>query len=200
TLIAPLPGVVAADELNPGAAVNPFFGVRPGQDDTDGKFVTGETNCNLVQLDSWPGQMRSVYGDQQRFIDTYFKAYPGMYLTGDGARRDADGHWWITGRVDDVINVSGHRIGTAEIESALVGHHGVTEAAVVGFPHDIKGQGIYAYVTLHEGVEASEALRKELVQQVRNEIGPTATPDYIQWAPALPKTRSGKIMRRILRK
>ena len=199
-LIAPLPGVVADADAKPGAAMIPFFGVQPALVDADGKFLEGEAQGNLVLLDSWPGQMRTVYGDQKRFVETYFKAYPGMYFTGDGARRDADGHWWITGRVDDVINVSGHRIGTAEIESALVGHHGVTEAAVVGFPHDIKGQGIYAYVTLGEGIEASEALRKELVQQVRSEIGPTATPDHIQWAPALPKTRSGKIMRRILRK
>ncbi|MDQ2702225.1 MAG: acetate--CoA ligase [Pseudomonadota bacterium] len=199
-LIAPLPGVVAAADAKPGAAMIPFFGVQPALVDADGKFLQGEAQGNLVLLDSWPGQMRTVYGDHQRFIDTYFKAYPGMYFTGDGARRDADGHWWITGRVDDVINVSGHRIGTAEIESALVGHHGVTEAAVVGFPHDIKGQGIYAYVTLQEGVEPSEGLRGELAQQVRSEIGPTATPDHIQWAPALPKTRSGKIMRRILRK
>ena len=197
-LIAPLPGVVA--EAKPGAAMKPFFGVRPALVDANGTLLEGEAEGNLVLLDSWPGQMRSVYGDPQRFIDTYFRAYPGMYFSGDGARRDADGDWWITGRVDDVINVSGHRIGTAEIESALVGHHGVTEAAVVGFPHDIKGQGIYAYVTLQEGVEPSEALRRELVAQVRGEIGPTATPDHIQWAPALPKTRSGKIMRRILRK
>jgi acetyl-CoA synthetase len=197
-LIAPLPGVVA--EPKPGAAMKPFFGVRPALVDANGVVLEGEAEGNLVLLDSWPGQMRSVYGDPQRFIDTYFKAYPGMYFSGDGARRDADGDWWITGRVDDVINVSGHRIGTAEIESALVGHHGVTEAAVVGFPHDIKGQGIYAYVTLQAGIEPSEALRKELVAQVRSEIGPTATPDHIQWAPALPKTRSGKIMRRILRK
>ncbi len=197
-LIAPLPGAVA--DAKPGAAMKPFFGVRPALVDANGTLLEGEAEGNLVLLDSWPGQMRSVYGDPRRFIDTYFKAYPGMYFSGDGARRDADGDWWITGRVDDVINVSGHRIGTAEIESALVGHHGVTEAAVVGFPHDIKGQGIYAYVTLQEGVEPSEALRKELVAQVRGEIGPTATPDHIQWAPALPKTRSGKIMRRILRK
>ena len=197
-LIAPLPGAVA--EPKPGAAMKPYFGVRPALVDANGVVLEGAAEGNLVLLDSWPGQMRGVYGDQQRFIDTYFKAYPGTYFTGDGARRDADGDWWITGRVDDVINVSGHRIGTAEIESALVGHHGVTEAAVVGFPHDIKGQGIYAYVTLHAGIEPSEDLRKELVAQVRGEIGPTATPDHIQWAPALPKTRSGKIMRRILRK
>ena len=154
----------------------------------------------LVMADSWPGQMRTVYGDHQRYIDTYFTMFPGTYCTGDGARRNADGHWWITGRVDDVINVSGHRLGTAEVESALVEHDAVAEAAVVGFPHDIKGQGIYAFVTLKEGVAESEALRAELVQQVRHDIGPTATPDHIQWAPALPKTRSGKIMRRILRK
>jgi acetyl-CoA synthetase len=180
--------------------MKPFFGVRPALVDANGAVLEGEAEGNLVLLDSWPGQMRTVYGDPQRFIDTYFKAYPGMYFSGDGARRDKDGDYWITGRVDDVINVSGHRIGTAEIESALVGHQAVAEAAVVGFPHDIKGQGIYAYVTLKEGVEPSEALRKELVGQVRSDIGPTATPDHIQWAPALPKTRSGKIMRRILRK
>jgi acetyl-CoA synthetase len=162
--------------------------------------LEGEASGNLVLLDSWPGQMRTVFGDHQRFIDTYFKAYPGMYFTGDGARRDADGHWWITGRVDDVINVSGHRIGTAEVESALVAHPKVAEAAVVGFPHEIKGQGIYAYVTLVAGVEPDDALRADLVAQVRREIGPIATPDHIQWAPGLPKTRSGKIMRRILRK
>ncbi len=197
-LIAPWPGVVS--EPKPGAAMKPFFGVRPALVDANGAFVEGAGEGNLVLLDSWPGQMRTVYGDHQRFVDTYFKAYPGMYFTGDGARRDADGDWWITGRVDDVINVSGHRIGTAEIESALVGHHDVAEAAVVGFPHDVKGQGIYAFVTLKEGVAPSDALRAELVAQVRNEIGPTATPDHVQWAPALPKTRSGKIMRRILRK
>jgi acetyl-CoA synthetase len=197
-MIAPLPGVVA--DPKPGAAMKPFFGVRPALVDANGAVLEGEAEGNLVLLDSWPGQMRTVYGDPQRFIDTYFKAYPGMYFSGDGARRDKDGDYWITGRVDDVINVSGHRIGTAEIESALVGHQAVAEAAVVGFPHDIKGQGIYAYVTLKEGVEPSEALRKELVAQVRSDIGPTATPDHIQWAPALPKTRSGKIMRRILRK
>ena len=197
-LIAPWPGVVT--DPKPGAAMKPFFGVRPALVDANGDFVEGEGEGNLVLLDSWPGQMRTVYGDHQRFIDTYFKAYPGMYFTGDGARRDADGDWWITGRVDDVLNVSGHRIGTAEIESALVAHHAVAEAAVVGFPHDLKGQGIYAYVTLKQGAAPSDALRRELVAQVREEIGPTATPDHIQWAPALPKTRSGKIMRRILRK
>jgi acetyl-CoA synthetase len=197
-LIAPWPGAVS--DPKPGAAMKPFFGVRPALVDANGAFIEGAGEGNLVLLDSWPGQMRTVYGDDQRFFDTYFKAYPGMYFSGDGARRDADGDWWITGRVDDVINVSGHRIGTAEIESALVAHHDVAEAAVVGFPHDLKGQGIYAYVTLKEGVAPSDALRKELVAQVRSEIGPTATPDHIQWAPALPKTRSGKIMRRILRK
>jgi acetyl-CoA synthetase len=174
--------------------------VRPALVDAHGALLEGEAEGNLVLLDSWPGQMRTVYGDHQRFIDTYFRAYPGMYFTSDGCRRDADGYYWITGRVDDVINVSGHRIGTAEVESALVLHPKVAEAAVVGFPHDLKGQGIYAYVTLKQGIEPSEDLRKALVQQVRQDIGPTATPDHIQWAPGLPKTRSGKIMRRILRK
>jgi acetyl-CoA synthetase len=196
-LISPRPG---ATNLKPGSATKPLPGVRPALVDANGKLLEGEAEGNLVLLDSWPGQMRSVYGDHQRFIDTYFKAYPGMYFSGDGCRRDADGDYWITGRVDDVINVSGHRIGTAEVESALVAHHAVAEAAVVGFPHDLKGQGIYAYVTLKQGIEPSEELRKALVQQVRNDIGPTATPDHIQWAPGLPKTRSGKIMRRILRK
>ena len=196
-LISPLPGAIAA---KPGSATRPFFGVQPAIVDAEGKRLEGATEGNLVLLDSWPGQMRSVYGDHQRFIDTYFKTYPGSYFTGDGCRRDADGYYWITGRVDDVINVSGHRIGTAEVESALVAHHDVAEAAVVGFPHDIKGQGIYAYVTLKQGVVASDELRAALVRQVRSEIGPTATPDHIQWAPGLPKTRSGKIMRRILRK
>ncbi len=196
-LISPLPGAIDA---KPGSATKPFFGVQPAIVDAEGKRLEGATEGNLVLLDSWPGQMRSVYGDHQRFIDTYFRTYPGSYFTGDGCRRDADGYYWITGRVDDVINVSGHRIGTAEVESALVAHVDVAEAAVVGFPHDIKGQGIYAYVTLKQGIEASEELRKALVQQVRREIGPTATPDHIQWAPGLPKTRSGKIMRRILRK
>src|SRR5690606_6652400 len=182
------------------SAMRPFYGVQPALVDAEGNRLEGEASGNLVLQDSWPGQMRGVHGDPQRFFDTYFKAYPGTYFTGDGARRDADGHWWITGRVDDVINVSGHRIGTAEVESALVAHPKVAEAAVVGFPHDIKGQGIYAYVTLIGGVEPTEALREALVDQVRNEIGPTAKPDHIQWAPALPKTRSGKIMRRILRK
>jgi len=196
-LITPLPG---ATDLKPGAATQPFFGVKPALVNAEGQLLDGAAEGNLVITDSWPGQMRTVYGDHQRFIDTYFKTYPGYYFTGDGCRRDADGDWWITGRVDDVINVSGHRIGTAEVESALVAHDKVAEAAVVGFPHDIKGQGIYAYVTLMDGVEYTEELRKELVQHVRKDIGPTATPDHIQWAPGLPKTRSGKIMRRILRK
>jgi len=196
-LIAPLP---AAIPQKPGSATKPFFGVKPALVDANGAILEGATEGNLVLLDSWPGQMRTVYGDHQRFIDTYFKAYPGMYFTGDGCRRDADGYYWITGRVDDVINVSGHRIGTAEVESALVAHPKVAEAAVVGCPHDIKGQGIYAYVTLNAGETPSDELRKELVAWVRKEIGPIATPDHLQWAPGLPKTRSGKIMRRILRK
>ncbi len=196
-LISPLPGAV---DLKPGSATKPFFGVQPAIVDAVGRILDGETEGNLVLLDSWPGQMRTVYGDHQRFIDTYFKTYPGMYFTGDGCRRDADGYYWITGRVDDVINVSGHRIGTAEVESALVSHPKVAEAAVVGFPHDIKGQGIYAYVTLVSGETESEELLKELVAHVRKEIGPIASPDFLQWAPGLPKTRSGKIMRRILRK
>ncbi|WP_058835868.1 acetate--CoA ligase [Luteimonas abyssi] len=196
-LIAPLPGAVDA---KPGSATKPFFGIRPAIVDAQGAVLEGEAEGNLVILDSWPGQMRTVYGDHQRFIDTYFSAYPGTYFTGDGCRRDADGYYWITGRVDDVINVSGHRIGTAEVESALVSHPKVAEAAVVGFPHDIKGQGIYAYVTLVAGENGSDDLLKELVAHVRKEIGPIASPDHLQWAPGLPKTRSGKIMRRILRK
>jgi len=196
-MITPLPGAI---DLKPGSATKPFFGVQPAIVDAEGKVLEGACEGNLVITDSWPGQMRTVYGDHQRFIDTYFKAYPGMYFTGDGCRRDADGYYWITGRVDDVINVSGHRLGTAEVESALVAHPKVAEAAVVGAPHDIKGQGIYAYVTLNAGITPDEALRKELVAHVRNVIGPIATPDWLQWAPALPKTRSGKIMRRILRK
>ncbi len=196
-LISPLPG---ATDLKPGSATLPFFGVQPALVDANGAFLEGEAEGNLVLLDSWPGQMRSVYGDHPRFIDTYFRAYPGTYFTGDGCRRDADGYYWITGRVDDVINVSGHRIGTAEVESALVSHPKVAEAAVVGFPHDIKGQGIYAYVTLIAGEAQTEELHKELVAWVRKEIGPIASPDHLQWAPGLPKTRSGKIMRRILRK
>ena len=196
-LISPLPGAIPA---KPGSATLPFFGVQPALVDAEGRELHGATEGNLVLKDSWPGQMRTVYGDHQRFIDTYFKTYPGMYFTGDGCRRDADGYYWITGRVDDVINVSGHRMGTAEVESALVSHPAVAEAAVVGAPHDIKGQGIYAYVTLRGDVEPTDALRKELVQHVRHEIGPIAAPDWLQWAPGLPKTRSGKIMRRILRK
>ncbi|HAJ46884.1 MAG TPA: acetyl-coenzyme A synthetase, partial [Alphaproteobacteria bacterium] len=196
-LISPLPG---ATDLKPGSATMPLFGVVPEIVDAEGRVLEGATTGNLVLTRSWPGQIRTVYGDHQRFIDTYFKTYPGKYFTGDGCRRDADGYYWITGRVDDVINVAGHRLGTAEVESALVAHTQVAEAAVVGMPHDIKGQGIYAYVTLKVGAQPTEELRKELVQWVRREIGPIATPDVIQWAPGLPKTRSGKIMRRILRK
>jgi len=196
-LITPLPGAI---DLKPGSATLPYFGVVPEIVDQDGNVLQGEAKGNLTLRQPWPGQMRTVYGDHQRFVDTYFKMYPGKYFTGDGARRDADGYYWIIGRVDDVINVSGHRIGTAEVESALVLHPKVAEAAVVGYPHEVKGQGIYAYVTLVAGEEPSEELRKELVQIVRKEIGPIASPDVIQWAPGLPKTRSGKIMRRILRK
>jgi acetyl-CoA synthetase len=196
-LISPLPGATA---LKPGSATKPLFGIIPEIVDGDGKVLQGECQGNLCIADSWPGQMRTVYGDHKRFAETYFSTYPGKYFTGDGCRRDADGYYWITGRVDDVLNVSGHRMGTAEVESALVAHSKVAEAAVVGYPHDIKGQGIYAYVTLKLGVEPTEALRKELVQWVRKEIGPIAQPDLLQWAPGLPKTRSGKIMRRILRK
>jgi acetyl-CoA synthetase len=196
-LISPLPGAVAQ---KPGSATLPLPGVQPALVDGEGKFLEGATEGNLVITDSWPGQMRTVYGDHARFIQTYFSTFPGLYFTGDGARRDEDGYYWITGRVDDVINVAGHRMGTAEVESALVAHPKVAEAAVVGMPHDLKGQGIYCYVTLNAGEEPSEALKKELVAWVRKEIGPIATPDAIQWAPGLPKTRSGKIMRRILRK
>ena len=196
-LITPLPGATA---LKPGSATKPFFGVVPMLVDGEGKELTGAAAGNLCITDSWPGQMRTVYGDHQRFIDTYFSTFPGKYFTGDGCRRDEDGYYWITGRVDDVINVSGHRMGTAEVESALVDHKQVAEAAVVGYPHDIKGQGIYAYVTLKAGISPTEELRKELVAHVRKLIGPIASPDLIQWAPGLPKTRSGKIMRRILRK
>jgi len=196
-LISPLPG---ATDLKPGSATKPLPGVVPQLVDADGKVLEGANSGNLCLLESWPGQMRTVYGDHQRFIDTYFKTYRGKYFTGDGCRRDEDGYYWITGRVDDVINVSGHRLGTAEVESALVGHHDVAEAAVVGYPHDIKGQGIYAYVTLKVGVAASDALKDELKKFVGHEIGPIARPDVIQFAPGLPKTRSGKIMRRILRK
>jgi acetyl-CoA synthetase len=196
-LITPLPG---ATPLKPGSATRPFFGVRPVIVDGEGNVREGAAEGNLCIADSWPGQMRTVYGDHKRFIETYFATFPGKYFTGDGARRDEDGYYWITGRVDDVINVAGHRMGTAEVESALVAHPKVAEAAVVGYPHDIKGQGIYAYVTLNAGEAPSEELRKELVAWVRREIGPIASPDLIQWAPSLPKTRSGKIMRRILRK
>ncbi|HJU40832.1 MAG TPA: acetate--CoA ligase [Tahibacter sp.] len=196
-LITPLAGAIDA---KPGSATKPFFGIKPAIVDTNGQVQEGACEGNLILTDSWPGQMRTVYGDHARFVETYFKTYPGAYFTGDGARRDADGYYWITGRVDDVINVSGHRIGTAEVESALVAHPKVAEAAVVGCPHDIKGQGIYAYVTLKTGEAPSDDLRKELVAWVRKEIGPIASPDFLQWAPGLPKTRSGKIMRRILRK
>ncbi len=196
-LISPLPG---ATDLKPGSATKPLFGVIPALLDGDGNRLQGASEGNLVITDSWPGQMRTVYGDHKRFVETYFSTFDDCYTTGDGARRDEDGYYWITGRVDDVLNVSGHRMGTAEIESALVAHGSVAEAAVVGYPHDIKGQGIYAYVTLMEGVDPSDELRAELQQWVRKEIGPIAKPDLIQWAPGLPKTRSGKIMRRILRK
>ena len=196
-MITPLPG---ATTLKPGSATRPFFGVQPALVGPEGDILEGATSGNLVLLDSWPGQMRTVYKDHNRFIETYFKTYPGKYFTGDGCRRDADGYYWITGRVDDVINVSGHRMGTAEVESALVAHPEVSESAVVGYPHDLKGQGIYAYVTLMEGVDPTEGLKTVLGNWVRKEIGPIAKPDLLQWAPGLPKTRSGKIMRRILRK
>ena len=196
-LITPLPGATA---LKPGSATRPFFGIKPALVDAEGAVLDGEASGNLCITDSWPGQMRTLYGDHKRFVETYFSSYDGFYFTGDGCRRDSDGYYWITGRVDDVINVSGHRMGTAEVESALVAHHEVAEAAVVGYPHDIKGQGIYAYVTLITGAEPTEELRGALVGWVRKEIGPIASPDLIQWAPGLPKTRSGKIMRRILRK
>lgn len=196
-MISPLPG---ATDLKPGSATRPFFGVQPELVDGDGDVLEGTAEGNLCITDSWPGQMRTVYGDHERFIQTYFSTYKGKYFTGDGCRRDEDGYYWITGRVDDVINVSGHRMGTAEVESALVSHDSVSEAAVVGYPHDIKGQGIYCYITLMEGQEGDDALRKALVAHVRHEIGPIASPDKIQFSPGLPKTRSGKIMRRILRK
>jgi acetyl-CoA synthetase len=196
-LMSPLPG---ATPLKPGSCAKPLPGVKPQLVDADGAVLEGATNGNLCLTDSWPGQMRTVYGDHERFIATYFTTYPGKYFTGDGARRDEDGYYWITGRVDDVINVSGHRLGTAEIESALVEHPAVAEAAVVGYPHEIKGQGIYCYVTLKADVQATPALEPELRNLVRHEIGPFASPDVIQFAPGLPKTRSGKIMRRILRK
>ncbi|MEQ1615111.1 MAG: acetate--CoA ligase [Hyphomicrobiaceae bacterium] len=196
-LITPLPG---ATKTKPGSATRPFFGCKPALVDDKGSYLEGATSGNLVILDSWPGQMRTVFGDHKRFIETYFATYPGTYFTGDGCRRDADGYYWITGRVDDVINVSGHRLGTAEVESALVAHPKVAEAAVVGAPHDLKGQGIYCYVTLMNGESGTDELKKDLVATVRKIIGPTASPDWIQFAPGLPKTRSGKIMRRILRK
>jgi len=196
-LITPLPG---ATNLKPGSATLPFFGVQPAIVDTEGKIVEGKGSGNLVILDAWPGLARTVFGDHRRFVDTYFSAYKGKYFTGDGSRRDKDGYYWITGRVDDVINVAGHRMGTAEVESALVAHPKVSEAAVVGYPHDLKGQGIYCYVTLMAGEQWSDGLRVELRDWVRKEIGPIASPDLIQFAHGLPKTRSGKIMRRILRK
>ncbi len=196
-MIAPLPG---ATPLKPGSATKPFLGIQPAIMDENGNELEGECKGNLAIKHPWPGQMRTVYGDHQRFIDTYFSQYPGKYFSGDGCRRDADGYYWITGRVDDVLNVSGHRLGTAEVESALVLHPSVAEAAVVGYPHDIKGQGIYAYVTPMLDISTGDALKDELVQLVRKEIGAFAKPDVIQWAPGLPKTRSGKIMRRILRK
>ncbi|KGE77489.1 acetate--CoA ligase [Halomonas sp. ND22Bw] len=196
-MIAPLPG---ATDLKPGSATLPFFGVQPALVDNEGNILEGATEGNLVMLDAWPGQARSIWNNHERFLQTYFSTYKGMYFTGDGCRRDEDGYYWITGRVDDVLNVSGHRMGTAEIESSLVAHESVAEAAVVGFPHDIKGQGIYIYVTLADDVEPSDELKKELTKWVRKDIGPIASPDVIQWAPGLPKTRSGKIMRRILRK
>ena len=196
-MISPIAGVT---DLKPGSATLPFFGVKPALLDADGKEVTGAGKGNLVITPSWPAQIRTVYGDHQRCVDTYFTAYPGYYFTGDSARRDEDGYYWIIGRVDDVINVSGHRLGTAELESALVLHPKVAEAAVVGYPHDIKGNAVYAYVTLMSGIEESDALRRELIQFVADEIGAFAKPEIIQFAPGLPKTRSGKIMRRILRK
>jgi acetyl-CoA synthetase len=196
-MITPLPGAM---KMKPGSATRPFFGIQPAIVDQQGNVLEGIAEGSLVITHPWPGQMRTVYGDHERFIDTYFSAFPGKYFTGDGARRDEDGDYWITGRVDDVLIVSGHNLGTAELESALVLHEAVAEAAIVGYPHDIKGHGIYAYVTLVHGVEPSDELRSELVALVRKEIGPIATPDIIQWAPGLPKTRSGKIMRRILRK
>ena len=196
-MITPLPGAI---DLKPGSATLPFFGIKPELVDTEGEVLEGENDGNLCITDSWPGQMRTIYGDHNRFVETYFSTYKGKYFTGDGCRRDHDGYYWITGRVDDVLNVSGHRLGTAEVESALVSDHNVSEAAVVGYPHPIKGQGIYCYVTLMEGIEPTEELRQHLIKHVRNEIGPIATPDKIQFAPSLPKTRSGKIMRRILRK
>ena len=195
-MITPLP----CHTLKPGSAQKPFFGINPAIVDNNGQITDGETEGNFVILDSWPGQMRTIYGDHERFIQTYFSTFPGMYFTGDGAKRDADGDYRITGRVDDVINVSGHRLGTAEIESAINEHKNVAESAVVGFPHDIKGTGIYAYVTLNQGIEANDDIKAEVIKTVRAEIGPIASPDVVQFASGLPKTRSGKIMRRILRK
>ncbi|HPF78180.1 MAG TPA: AMP-binding protein, partial [Alphaproteobacteria bacterium] len=196
-LMTPLPGATSA---KPGSACGPFFGIKPAIVDSEGNILEGKAEGAFCILDSWPGQMRSLYGDHKRFVETYFTTFPGKYFTGDGARRDEDGYYWITGRMDDVINVSGHRLGTAEIESAIDEHEAVAEAAVVGFPHEIKGQGIYAYVTLCEGCTPNDAIKAEIIALVRKIIGPIATPDVIQWAPGLPKTRSGKIMRRILRK
>jgi acetyl-CoA synthetase len=194
-LLCPLPGAMA---LKPGSAAKPFFGVRPVIVDSDGKPLEGAGSGHLCFADSWPGQARTILGDHERFLKTYFSSFPGFYFTGDGARRDEDGYYWITGRLDDVINVSGHRLGTVEIEAAIASHPAVAEAAVVGCPHDIKGQGVFAFVTLKEGVGESEDLRRELIQNVRTRIGPIATPDVIEWAPQLPKNRSGKILRRIL--
>jgi acetyl-CoA synthetase len=196
-MIAPRPGATA---LKPGSATRPLVGVQPALLSADGAQLEGVVEGNLVILDSWPGQMRTLYGDHQRFLETYFTMYPGTYFTGDGARRDKDGYYWITGRVDDVLNVSGHRLSTIEIENAIASHHSVCEVAAVGRPHDIKGQGIYAFVTLLSGVDPTDKLLAQLRARVRTKIGPFATPEVIQWAPALPKTRSGKIMRRILRK
>jgi acetyl-CoA synthetase len=187
-LITPLPG---ATDLKPGSATRPFFGIKPQLVDNEGHVLEGAADGNLCIVDSWPGQMRTVYGDHKRFVETYFSTYKGKYFTGDGCRRDEDGYYWITGRVDDVLNISGHRLGTAEIESALVSHHLVSEAAVVGYPHSLKGQGIYCYVSLMAGEEGNDALRQDLVKHVRKEIGPIATPDKIQFSPGLPKTRSG---------
>ena len=196
-MITPLPGATA---LKPGSATRPFFGIKPAIIDSAGNEIEGEGEGALVITGSWPSQIRTVYKNHERFMETYFSNFPGMYFTSDGCRRDSDNYYWITGRVDDVLNVSGHRMGTAEVESALVAHPDVAEAAVVGYPHDIKGQGIYCYITLNADVPASDELKKDMIAQIRKEIGPVATPDLIQWAPGLPKTRSGKIMRRILRK
>ena len=196
-MITPLPGV---NDLKPGSATRPFFGVQPALVDANGSLLEGANEGGLVIVDSWPSQARTVYGDHERFVSTYFSTFPGKYFAGDGAKLDEDGYWWITGRMDDVLNVSGHRLGTAEIESAVVLHDDVAEAAVVGFPHEIKGEAIYIYVSVNHGVETTDALRGEIISLIRREIGAIASPDFIQWAPGLPKTRSGKIMRRILRK